>query len=79
MSSADSLRRVEALGDVAKRYGAVIHLLSEAIGDAVEASSEAAVRAPLAEALRTAEAQTAACSDAFDRALADLPEGRESS
>jgi hypothetical protein len=72
----DSHRRIVALADVVRRYGAVVQSLVGAVGEEVLNIDDAEIRARLESALRCANGQLAAAEDALDHALTSLPEGR---
>ncbi len=71
---AASLLRVEALGEVAHRFSAIIRTLTAGIAS-LDLSPDVQARA--AALLADVDAQLAAACDHLAAAIADLPEGRE--
>ena len=66
-----SHKRVEALVELNRRYGSIIHYMGTAIAQALAAEGIG----PLGGVLKDAEAQVTAADDALRRAFEDLPEG----
>jgi hypothetical protein len=75
MSLADSMRRLSALVESAHREGAIIRTMVTSIGELYEELEPGPVRDRLEAIIDDCGAQVAACEDALNRALEDLPEG----
>jgi hypothetical protein len=71
----NSMRRVAALQESIHRESAIIRTMITAIGELHEELEEGPVRKRLSDMIDDCGAQVAACEDALNRALEDLPEG----
>lgn len=72
----NSWRRVEALAELGRRYGALIRGMEAAIIEVLP-DCDPAVRERLQHAVDDANAQITAMNDALAAASADLPEGQD--
>lgn len=73
----NSARRVQALGELAHRYRAIITGLADAVDAALdEPDLDAELRERLVRTLKDTEAEVTAAGDALSAAMADLPEGQ---